>query len=144
MVASTGTPNGLIAMNRVCEPVAIPERFTWRALAPSGTVTKYDVKPFRSTEPSLVYEKVGFLTSFEATTTVDTSKSTTLVAGSSIRTIAPCAPSVAGLAVTLMVTALLSGNATVFGALKVPSLPWSVTSCLMVPAGPLVRVSLTG
>ena len=77
---------------------------------PGGTVTKYEVKPFRSTEPSVEKEKFGFFTSFEATTTVETSKSITEVAGSSIVMIAPCAPAVAGLAVTGTVTVLFSGS----------------------------------
>ena len=48
---STGTPYGLNAMKRVCDPVAMPERFTCNAPAPGGTVTKYDVVLLRSTEP---------------------------------------------------------------------------------------------
>ena len=40
---STGTPYGLIAMNRVCEPVAMPDRLTCSAVAPGRHVTKYDL-----------------------------------------------------------------------------------------------------
>jgi hypothetical protein len=39
-VSSTGRPYGLIAMNRICDPVAMPDMFTCSAVAPSGTVTK--------------------------------------------------------------------------------------------------------
>ena len=86
---------------------------------------------------------MGFETSFETTTTAENSKSIALVPGSSIVTIALCAPTVFGLAVTVMVTAWFSGRVTFFGAEKVPSLPRRPTLCLMLPAGPLVRVSLT-
>ena len=113
---STGTPYGLMAMKRVCEPVAMPDRFTCSAPAPGGTVTKYDRKLFRSTEPSAEKEYAGADTGFEATTTVATSKSTTLVAGSSTVMMAPCAPAVIGLAFTLTVTVLFSGSQTTLGA----------------------------
>jgi hypothetical protein len=50
-VLSTGTPHGSIAMNRVCEPVAIPDRFTCNAVAPDGTSMKYDTVELRCTDP---------------------------------------------------------------------------------------------
>ena len=54
-VDSTGTPYGLLAIQRTWLPAAIPLRLTCRALAPSGTVTNSFLVRFRSTESVLLW-----------------------------------------------------------------------------------------
>src|SRR3954447_21135887 len=109
-------------MNRTCEPVAMPPSLTCKDLAPSGTVTKYDVVWLRSTLPERVSEYDGLVGSVEATTVLSTAKSTPAVVASSRRMMALCAPA-PGRTVTGMLTVAFNGRFTERQELNVPSLP---------------------
>src|SRR4051812_32832007 len=129
-------------MNRTCEPVAMPPSLTCKDLAPSGTVTKYDVVWLRSTVPERVIEYDGCVVSVETTTVLRTAKSTPAVAASSSRMMALCAPARAR-TTTGMLTAWISGRFTAGQELYVPSFPTHTILWVRVAAGPLVRVTLT-
>src|SRR6476469_4078851 len=105
-------------MNRVWLPVAMPERLTWRAFAPSGTVTKTLLVRLRSTELDDVVVKLGEASVVGAITVASTRSSTVGVAGSLTCRIAEWAP-VPGRAVTVTVVGLFSGRTTVRGAVNV-------------------------
>src|ERR1700754_2281058 len=120
----------------------MPDRSTCSAVAPSGTVTKYEVVELRSTEPETVVEKAGFLVSTPVTTVLSTSKSTTGVAGSSTFSSPLATPSTA-CTVTGTLTVLFNGRSTEPGAENDFLSPSQLSLCLIVLFGPLVRVIFT-
>ena len=143
-VDSTGTPYGLIAIQRTWSLPATPERLTWSALAPCGTVTKSFFVRLRSTVPDWLFEYDGATRSLESTTVRRTRWSTTGVAGSSISRIAECAPGALVRALTGMSTVSPLGiGRLVVGSENVPSLPTRRRACATRPPLPLVRVALT-
>ena len=126
-VDSTGTPYGLIAMKRVWLRVAMPDRFICSALAPSGTVTKYDVDRLRSTTPRFSVENAGRFRSSACTTVAIMRWSTTGVLGSSISTMAEWTPVVLVVEVTGSSVRLPFSRTIERGTLNVPSPPTTRT-----------------
>ena len=142
-------------MNRVWLPVRRPPRATSSDLAPSGTVTKYDLVPLRSTEPD-VGDRVGRArpASSATTTVARICWSTPWVAGSSTCRIALCTPAAARLGLRpSTVTGLFSGSATVVGrrAERAVVVRPAAACARTAPAGPdgagdrdVVRLRLLG
>ena len=120
-------------------PVSASSRF-W---TPAGTATNMDSVSARWTEPAALTVRSGCAGTSVATTVTGTSWSMPLVAGSSTRRIAECAPALRGRDVTWTCAASPRRSETVAAAENVPSFPIHESRCCVAPLLPSSRVTET-